>query len=354
MERRTVGYFLATSVLFGGTFVAAKAGLSYFPPLLFVALRFDVAAIALLSYVAVTRSRAALLPRTRGDVAGVLATGLLAIGLANALLFVGQGYVTSGVASIIASLNPVLTPVFAAALVTDERLSRRGALGLVLGLLGVGLVVSPDPANLLAGGVVGKLLLLGSAGVGALGSVLIRRADSDLSSTVRTAWGLVPAAALSHLLSLAAGESVATVTWTPAALLALAYVGLLAGAVAYITYFGLLDATGAIRANLVFYVVPLVATLGGWALLDETVSTSAVAGFAVVFAGFAVIGSDSLAYGALARSYGALARRGARSLRCRIHRRVRPYRRSVERVATDGGLSRESPVDDDPDFCRGD
>ena len=200
MNRRAVAFFLATSVFFGGTFVAAKAGLSYFPPLLFVALRFDVAALALLTYVALTRSRADLLPRTRGDVAGILATGVLTVGLTNALLFVGQGYVTSGVASIIVSLNPVLTPVFAAMLVADERLSRRGAAGMALGLVGVGLVVSPDPANLLAGGVVGKLLLLGSATVGALGSVLIRRADSDLSSTVRTAWGLAPAAALCHLL----------------------------------------------------------------------------------------------------------------------------------------------------------
>jgi drug/metabolite transporter (DMT)-like permease len=367
MDRRAVAFFAATSVFFGGTFVAAKAGLSYFPPLLFVALRFDVAALALLSYVVLTRSREELLPRTRGDVGGILATGVLAVGFANALLFVGQGYVTSGVASIIASLNPVLTPVFAAGLVADERLSRRGAVGMALGLLGVGLVVSPDPANLLAGGVVGKLLLLGSAAAGALGSVLIRRADSDLSSTVRTAWGLVPAAALCHLLSLGTGESVASVTWTPAALLALGYVGLVAGAVAYITYFGLVDATGAIRANLVFYVVPLVATLGGWALLEETVSTSAVTGFLVVFAGFVVIGSDSLDYRGLARSgtrslvtrVESLATR-AGSLRTRIgpltanvERTVRPYRRNGEEAVTDGGVSRRT-TDDDPCFCKGD
>jgi drug/metabolite transporter (DMT)-like permease len=333
MNRRAVAFFLATSVFFGGTFVAAKAGLSYFPPLLFVALRFDVAALALLTYVALTRSRADLLPRTRGDIAGILATGVLTVGLTNALLFVGQGYVTSGVASIIVSLNPVLTPVFAAMLVADERLSRRGAAGMALGLVGVGLVVSPDPANLLAGGVVGKLLLLGSATVGALGSVLIRRADSDLSSTVRTAWGLTPAAALCHLLSLGAGESVASVTWTPAALVALAYVGLLAGGVAYITYFGLVDEAGAIRANLVFYVVPLVATLGGWALLGETVSTFAVAGFLVVFAGFVAIGSESLRYRALARE-------STRSLSRRIHRRGRGRSRNREGVATDGGADR--------------
>ncbi|WP_226480074.1 DMT family transporter [Natrinema amylolyticum] len=293
VSRRTAVFFALSSLFFGGTFVAAKAGLAYFPPLLFVALRFDVAAVLMLAYVGLTSSRAELIPRTRGDVAGILATGVLAIGLTNALLFVGQQYVTSAVASIIYSLNPIMTPVFAAVLLSDERLSPRGAAGLLLGLVGVGLVVSPDPANLL-GGAVGKGILFVGAIAAALGAVLIRRADSDLSSTVRVAWGLPFAAALCHLLAWSGGESAAAITWTTEAVLALAYVSVFAGAVAYIAYFGLLDETGAISANLIFYVVPVVSTLGGWALLDETIDALAVAGFLTIFAGFAVLGSKSI------------------------------------------------------------
>ncbi|MFC7142520.1 DMT family transporter [Halosimplex aquaticum] len=294
ISRKSILAFLATSVFFGGTFVAAKAGLDHFPPLLFVALRFDVAAVVMFAFVALTRERADLIPRTRGDLGGIVATGLFAIGLTNALLFVGQQYVTSGVASIIASLNPILTPVFAAVLLADERLSARGAVGMALGLLGVGLVANPDPAALLSGGVFGESVMLASAVCGALGSVLIRRADADLSSTVRTAWGLPLAAVVTHALSLGAGESVAAVSWNAESLLALGYVALFAGALAYIAYFGLIDDVGPIRANLAFYVVPVVATLGGWALLDETVSALAMAGFLVIFVGFAIIGSDSL------------------------------------------------------------
>ncbi|UPV74204.1 DMT family transporter [Halorussus limi] len=298
VRRRTLALFAVAGVLFGGTFVAAKAGLDYFPPLLFVALRFDVAAVALAGYAVLTNSREDLLPRTRGDAVGILATGVLAIGLTNALLFVGQQYATSAVGSIVFSLNPILTPVFAAALLSDERLSARGAAGMALGLLGVGLVVSPDPANLLGGSAFGKAILFAGAVSGALGSVLIRWADGTLPSTARTAWGLPFGALLCHLLSAWAGESAAAITWSPVALASLGYVGVFAGAVAYIAYFGLLDSTGAIRANLVFYVVPVVATLGGWALLGEAVSPLAVAGFLTIFAGFAVLGSESVDVGA--------------------------------------------------------
>lgn len=294
MDRRALLFFVASSLLFGGTFVAANAGLEYFPPLAFVALRFDIAAVVLLGYVAVTRSRGELVPRTRGDVAGILATGLLAIGLTNALLFVGQQYATSAVAAIVFSLNPILTPVFAAVLLSDERLSARGAVGMLLGLGGVILVVGPSPALLLGGDAFGKAILLAAAVSGALGAVSIRRANSSISSTVRTAWGLPFAALLTHSLSTASGESLSAIVWTPEAVLALGYVALFAGVLAYVAYFGLIDSAGAIHANLVFYVVPVVSTIGGWALLGETISTLAIVGFLTIFAGFAVLGSESI------------------------------------------------------------
>ncbi|ADB62002.1 protein of unknown function DUF6 transmembrane [Haloterrigena turkmenica DSM 5511] len=296
IDRRTLAFFVLSSVFFGGTFVAAKAGLEYFPPLLFVAIRFDVAALVMLGYVALTVSGDDLRPETRGDVVGILATGGLVIGLANALLFVGQQYATSAVGAIVFSLNPILTPVFAAVLLSDERLSRRGAVGMGLGLLGVALVVSPDPAALLGGDAFGRAILFAGAICAALGAVLIRRAGSTatLSSTVRIAWGLPIAAALCHGFAYSTGESMASISWTTDALLALGYVSIVAGVLAYIAYFGLLEATEATTANLIFYVVPVVSTLGGWAILDEAVATSAVVGFLTIFAGFAVIGSDSV------------------------------------------------------------
>lgn len=291
---RDLGFFLAASTFFGGTFVAAKAGLEYFPPLLFVAFRFDIGTVLMISYVLYRFPREEWMPRTRADVAGILAAGVFAIGLANAFIFVGQQFVTSGVGSIIYSLNPILTPVLAAVLLSDEDLSRYGIAGMLLGFVGVGLVVNIDPANLFGGPIIGKVVLLVAATCGALGSVLIRWADSPLPSSVRTAWGLPVGALVCHLMSLAAGEQLAVVEWTPAGLVALGYVGVFSGALAFIAYFGLLDDVGAIRGNLVFYVVPIVATLGGWALLGEEISALTVVGFATIFLGFAIIARGPL------------------------------------------------------------
>lgn len=292
-SRRTVGLFVVSAVLFGGTFVAAKIGLAYFEPLAFVAVRFDVGALVLAAYAAHRLSLADLRPRTAGDVIAVLATGVLVIGLSNALIFVGQQYTTSGVAAIVMSLNPILTPAFAAVALSDERLTRRGVVGILAGLVGVALVANPDPGALAASP--GLPIVFAAAVTSALGAVAIRWAEPTMSSTARTVWGVPIAAVATHLMSAAAGESIALSSLPPTALLALAYLGVGSGALAYLAYFALIDATGATRANLLFYLTPVVSAIGGWLLLDETLPPIAVAGFAVIFAGFLVLTSESIA-----------------------------------------------------------
>jgi len=294
-SHRWTAAFLAVSVLFGGTFVAAKAGLADVPPLLLVAVRFDLAALVLGGYVLVTHDWADLVPRTRGDLAGILAAGVFAIGLANGLLFLGQGSVTSGVGAILFALVPIFTPLLAGGLLSDEQLSATGAVGTLVGLVGVGMVIEITPATLRATLSGGAAIVLAGAVSLALGTVLIRRSAPTLSSTVRTAWALPISAALLHGLSLAAGESVAAATWTPSALLSVAYLGVFAGALAYILHFNLLDAVGATRSSLVFYVSPVVATLGGWLLLGESLSAMTIAGFGVIVVGFGIIGAPELA-----------------------------------------------------------
>jgi len=283
------------SVFFGGTFVAAKAGQAYVPPLLLVAVRFDIAAVLLLGYVALTRSRAELLPKTPGDVAAILAAGVLAIGLANGLLFVGQGSLTSGVGAILFALVPIFAPLFAGALLADERLTAAGAVGTLVGLVGVGMVVDITPATVVETFSGGAVIVLAGAVSLAIGTVLIRRADSSLSSTVRTAWALPVSALMLHALSIGAGESTGAAEWTLGAAVAVGYLGVFAGAVAYILYFGLLEEVGATQSSLVFYASPIVATLGGWLLLGEALSATTVAGFGVVLVGFGIIGHESLA-----------------------------------------------------------
>lgn len=286
---RNVGLFVALAAVWGSAFMAIKAGLEYFPPVLFAAVRYDVAGVVMLAYVAYVSDDP--LPRGRGEWGLVAVGSVLLIAGYHALLFVGETDpgVTSASAAVVVSLSPVLTTGFARLFLPDERLTAAGLAGLVLGLAGVAVINRPDPGNLLGGSTVPHLLVFGAAVCFALGSVLTRRIDADLSAVEMETWSMLSGALMMHLLSAGMGESFAAVRWTPEAVLALAYLSLAASAAGFLVYFELLDRLGPIEINLVSYVAPVFAALSGWAFLDEVPTPYTVAGFALIFAGFVLL-----------------------------------------------------------------
>jgi len=280
--------FCYLAVAWGGSYTAIEVGLAHAPPVLFSALRYDLAAVALLAYVAVIADPGHRVPRSREDLGAVLVTGVLIVGAGSVLLFLGQTLTTGSVASMVFSLNPVLAAAFARALLPDERFGPLGMLGLLLGLAGVALIVRPSPDALLDGRALGELLVLAAAVAVALGSVLVRRTPAAIDSTAVAAWGMVVGALSMHAASLLRGEP-RRLPGAPVFYLALAYVAVVAAAGTYAVYFALLERIGAVQVNLVSYATPPVAVVTGALLLGERVAPLSLAGFAVVAVGFALL-----------------------------------------------------------------
>jgi drug/metabolite transporter (DMT)-like permease len=282
---RNAALFVLLGVLFGSSFVAIKAGLAALPPLLFAALRFDVAVVPLFGYVAWRHD--AWVPKSRADVTALVVGAVTIVAVNNGLLFLGQRTTTPAAASVMYGLNPILSPAFAA-LLLGERLDARGVVGVVLGLVGVVVIVQPSPSTLTAGSTVGQLLVLAAAAAIALGSVVLRRLDATIDSVPLTVWAMALGALLLHATSGGVGEPLPT-TLSPSTALALLVVAIPATAVAYPIYFTLVRRIGPVRTNLVAYVVPVVAALTGWLLLDEPVTLATAVGFCIVVAGVALL-----------------------------------------------------------------
>jgi len=290
---RNAALFAVLAVAWGSAFTAIKAGLDYFPPVLFAALRYDFAGVLVLGYAVYATDR--WRPRTRPEWLQVLAGGSLMIAAYHAFLFVGEQGTTSAVAAIVVSLSPVLTTAFARAFLPDERLTVVGTIGLVIGFLGVVLLSRPDPNNLLDTRTLSMALVFTAAAAFALGSVLTRRIDADLPIEPMEAWSMLLGAVLMHGVSLAIGESVADIRWTTEALLALGYLVVVASALGFLIYFDLLDRLGPIEINLVSYAAPVAAALAGWLVLDETLAPLDAVAFLTIFAGFALLKRRALA-----------------------------------------------------------
>jgi drug/metabolite transporter (DMT)-like permease len=283
---RAVAPFLLLASLWGFSFPAISVGLESLPPVLFAAYRYDVAAVLLLGAAALRSPGREWVPAARADQLAVAAGGVFLVA-GNAFLFLGQQTVPSGVAAIIQALVPIATALWALAVLPEEWVTPAGAVGIAVGFLGVGLVVRPDPANLLQSDLVGKLLILVQVASVSLGGVLIQRAGPSLERTALSGWSMGIGALLLHLASVTVGESV--VVPDGLALGAVVYLGVFATAVAFFLYFTLLARYGALETSLVAYAVPVVATIAGVVLLDESVASASLVGFVVIFAGFLLL-----------------------------------------------------------------
>ena len=290
---RNAGLFVLLSFLWGSSFMAIKAGLEFLPPVLFAAIRYDIAGGILLVYAASTGDY--WLPRNRADWTVVAIGAVLVIGLYNAFLFVGQQGVTSGVAAILIAMNPVLATGFSRLLLPSERLGPVETVGLGAGFVGVGLVARPSTAGFVAADLVAPGLVLLAACAVALGSVLVQRVDSALPTVGMVGWSTVFGALALHLLSGGLpSESLSDAALTTETVIIVGYLAVFASAVGYVIYFDLLKQLGAIEINLVSYTVPVFAALSGWVVLGESLDLLSVVGFLVIFGGFVLVKHETL------------------------------------------------------------
>ncbi len=288
-RHRNAVLFLVLAAIWGSAFMAIKAGVEFIPPVLFAALRYDVAGVLMLAYAAVVVDD--WYPRTRDGWAEVVIGGVFMIAAYHAFLFVGEtGPVSSAAAAVLIALSPVLTTAFARLLLPDEPVTASTWLGMFLSLVGVAVLFHPDPANLLTDAVVSKLLVFAAAVSFAFGSVLSRRVNGDLPIETMEAWSMLLGALVMHGVSVAMpSESFAAIEWTTTAILSLAWLSLAASAVGFLLYFDLLDRLGPVEINMVSYVAPIFAALSGFLVLDEPITVYTVVGFVVIFAGFVVV-----------------------------------------------------------------
>ena len=307
---REYGLFALLAVVWGTSYAAIDVGLRELPPLLFAGLRYDAAAVFLFAVVFLAGER--VLPRKRQEWATVVVGGTFLIAINIGGLFVGQQYVPSTVAAILQSVSPVLTPVFAWALL-EKRLGVRTVIGSLLGLLGVAVIGGWEPhwglpsfgvgvaGDLVAtlpnddGTLLGVAILFGGAAAFALGSVLIERLPATLPTTTSQAWMMAIGALQLHAGSVVFGESASKLDAIGVETIgSVLYLGIVCGAIGYLLYYQLLNAMGPVQVSVVNYLTPVVAAAAGWLVLGEQLGLAAVVGFLLVAVGFTAVQWDSL------------------------------------------------------------
>lgn len=268
-------YLFATTFIWGGTFVAVKLGLVDLSPVLFVALRFSLAAFVLFLFGVrrILKIERALL--WKGSLLGFL------LFLGFALQTIGLNDTTASKSAFITGLMVIFTPFYQFAI--EKRPPKFGnVLGVVIVTTGLWLLTSPSGA----GFTWGDFLTLLCAAVFGLYIVMLDLFSKKEDALQLTFLQMIMPAALGWLT--APLLETPTAYPTPTAIAVLLFCALLGNVVCGYIQTRFQRDTTPTRAVIIFTIEPLWASILGYLILREVIGYWGMAGGALIIAGILV------------------------------------------------------------------
>jgi drug/metabolite transporter (DMT)-like permease len=197
------------------------------------------------------------------------------------LIAFGEQRVSSSLAAILIATVPLVIAFLALRFDRGEQPTRTRFLGMLVGLGGVVALVGIDIGGR-GSELLGAAAVLGAAFGYACGPLIAKRhlTAVDPLGPVAGALGIASILLLPFALLGAPTE-----TPTDQAIASVVVLGLVCTALAFLIFFRLIAEVGPSRASIITYVNPVVALALGVAILDEHLTTGAVAGLLLILAG---------------------------------------------------------------------
>ncbi|HCI08550.1 DMT family transporter [Ascidiaceihabitans sp.] len=293
LSGRAWAEMLVLALIWGGSFLSIRIALDEISPLMSVAHRVTWAMLVLWVVVAVMRIP---LPRNPRIWFAFLVMGLLNNVIPFVLMAWGQLHIESGLTSILNAFTAVVGVVMAALFFSDERLTPRKIIGVVLGFFGVAVAIGLENFKNFDLRSLAQLAVIGGTVAYAVAGVWARKNLVGMPPQLAAA-GMLTGATVIMLPLVYFVEGLPTFDLHPRTLLAIGYYAVIATATAYLLYYRVLAMAGSGNLMLVTLLVAPVAITLGAVVLSEKLSANALIGFVILAVGLIIL--DGRAWKAL-------------------------------------------------------
>jgi drug/metabolite transporter (DMT)-like permease len=294
--------YLITVLIWGSTWLAIKFQLGVVAPELSIAYRFGLAASILIVFSLVRRLPLRFDIKSHGF---FILQGLLLFSLNYILVYLAEGYLTSGLVAIIFSLIIILNVIFGAIFLGNP-IRTRVMIGAVLGLAGLAFVFWPELSSfsLSSQKILGMVLAFIATISASLGNVVsARNQRHDLPVVQTNAYGMLYGALFMLILAFFRGAQLEFDT-SPGYILSLLYLAVFGSVIAFGSYLTLLGRIGLDRSAYVTVLFPVIALILSTFFEDLQWGMPQLLGVVLILIGNAVV----------------LTKRGKISLRKKIER----------------------------------
>ncbi|EMI9087699.1 EamA family transporter [Bacillus cereus] len=262
---------LAASI-WGGMYVVSKYVLDFIPPLTLVWLRFIIAFVVLYVILKIAEKKQKKKVTIRKKDWLLFAwIGFIGYFISITCQFIGTKLSDAHTGSLVTSATPAFMVIFAA-LILKEKLTARRLLSTIIATIGVIIVIGWDIE--IGSYFIGTIILVGAAITWALLSIYVKIASARFSSLVITTYAIFFSLFFITPFMLWEFQSSPIEHMNLYVLLGVLYLGIVSTAGAFFLWNKGLELMDASIGSLFFFFQPIVGSLLGWLLLNETLNSN--------------------------------------------------------------------------------
>ncbi|MDG4765013.1 DMT family transporter [Solwaraspora sp. WMMD406] len=285
MSRGSLVRLMMLALLWGSGFLWIKLALRGFTPVQIVLVRLALGALVL---VPVALHRGLRFPTDRRTWGHLFVAALVANAIPYTLFGIGEQTVDSGVAGVLNATTPLWTALIAFVVGTDRTATWSRGSGLTLGFVGAVVIFTPWESASEVASWGGLAILAASASYGIsyvyMGRFLTNRGIAPIMlSAAQLAAGTI----LMILALPLGGLTMPDLRFD--AVVSLLILGVFGTGVAYVLNYRLITDDGPTLASTVTYLLPVVAVVLGFLVVNERVTAFMVLGMFLVLAGVALV-----------------------------------------------------------------
>lgn len=262
---------LAASI-WGGMYVVSKYVLDFIPPLTLVWLRFIIAFVVLYAILKIAEKKQKKKVTIRKKDWLLFAwIGFIGYFISITCQFIGTKLSDAHTGSLVTSATPAFMVIFAA-IILKEKLSARRLLSTIIATIGVIIVIGWDIE--IGSYFIGTIILVGAAITWALLSIYVKIASVRFSSLIITTYAIFFSLFFITPCMIWELQSTSIETVNTYVILGVVYLGVVSTAGAFFLWNKGLELMDASIGSLFFFFQPIVGSLLGWLLLNETLNSN--------------------------------------------------------------------------------
>jgi putative membrane protein PagO len=287
MQKDTIKIILVYALaclIWGSTWMAIRLGLDSLTPFVSVGLRFSFAALFILIFMKIKGMK---IQMDKLSIKLYLQMAFFSFVIPYGLVYWGEQYIPSGLASVLFAINPFFVTIFSFYMLSQEKITPYKIIGMIVGFIGIVVIFSEDITNTAGFFVWGMVAVVLSAFIQGWIQVVVKKYGQHLHSFTMNFYPML-IAGITMLFIGFFTENLNYIKFDSKAILSVLYLASFGSMIVFTSWYWLLKRVSVIVLSLITFITPVIALILGIILLKEVFTIIDIFGSFLVLVGLII------------------------------------------------------------------